>query len=139
MISLNECKNGFLYQIKSRNLSFGIFTIKNKGFVGIREKFGREYLFTEYHYETGPPFGTVTPIKEFESVPEEISLEEIIKTIDNKTNRIVAFDKPVSEGGKGWYYVDTGKSSSEIFPVGISNNELFAWLKAKEKQYYKRK
>ena len=27
------------------------------GFIGIREKFGSKYLFMEYHYETGAPFG----------------------------------------------------------------------------------
>ena len=50
-IPLNECKKGFLYEIHSRNLDFGVFD-GNDGFIGIREKFGKRYLFTEYHWET---------------------------------------------------------------------------------------
>jgi hypothetical protein len=65
-IPLEECKDGYLYRISSRNLAFGVYRAEAKGFVGIREKFGNEYLFTEFHYDTGAPFGTVFPKKELE-------------------------------------------------------------------------
>ena len=47
----------------------------------------------------------------------------------------MAFDKPVSQGGKGWYYIDTDEASDEIRPVSVPNDELFNWLKEKEEQY----
>ena len=47
-----------IYRIHSRNLDIGVFNGVD-GFIGIREKFGSTYLFTEYLWEQGPPFGTV--------------------------------------------------------------------------------
>jgi hypothetical protein len=134
-ILLDECKDRVLYRIDSRNLAFGVFDINTKGFVGIREKFGDYFLFTEYHYDTGAPFGTVHPKEELEPMPEGMILEERLGTVDKKTRRSVAFDKPVNQGGKGWYYIDTDEASEEIYPVSVSNNELFNWLKEKEEQY----
>jgi hypothetical protein len=131
-IPLSDCKDRFLYRIHSRNLSLGVFNVNNAGFIGIREKFGHFYLFTEYHYDTG---ATVRPEKELEPVPEGMSLEERLGTIDEKTGQPVDFDKPVSEGGRGWYYLDTNKSSSEIRPVSVPNTALFKWLKEKEGHY----
>lgn len=60
-IPVGDCVNGGFYLIDSRNFSFGVYNEENKGFIGIREKFGDEYLFTEYHWDTGPPCGTVCP------------------------------------------------------------------------------
>lgn len=65
-IRLEDCKHSYLYRIYSRNLSFGVFHKKSSGFIGIREKFGYEYLFTEYHFDTGAPYGTVHPLEELE-------------------------------------------------------------------------
>lgn len=70
-IPLDQCENGYLYKIQSRNLSFGVYRQEVKGFVGIREKFGSKYLFTEYHWDTGPPLGTVHPITKLEKCPVE--------------------------------------------------------------------
>lgn len=47
-----------IYRIHSRNLSHGVYNGID-GFTGIREKFGSTYLFTEYLWEQGPPYGTV--------------------------------------------------------------------------------
>lgn len=76
MIPLSECKNRGVYKIDSRNLSYGVFDEKHKGFIGIRYKFGDRYLFTEFHWDTGAPFGTVMPEKFIEMLPEEIELKE---------------------------------------------------------------
>jgi hypothetical protein len=64
-----ELKGGYLYRIDARNARFGIWIPKLKGFIISRFKFGANYLFVEYHYDTGPPFGTVLPLKEVEKVP----------------------------------------------------------------------
>jgi hypothetical protein len=135
MISLKDCRDGLLYQINSINLSFGVFRRKDCDFIGIREKFNRLYLDTEHHIEIGPPYGSVRPLLELEAVPKDISLEDSIGVIDYKTQKPVAFDKPISEGGRGWYYIDTGLSSQKIFPLELSNKVLFEWIKNKEEQY----
>lgn len=56
-------ERGHLYRIKSRNLPYGVFDGKS-GFIGIREKFLELYLFTEYDYDDGPPFGTVRVLED---------------------------------------------------------------------------
>jgi hypothetical protein len=70
-IELHQCKKGYLYRISSRNLSIGAYDGK-EGFVGIREKFGNRYLFTEYHYDQGAPFGTVFPLEEIGPLPDNL-------------------------------------------------------------------
>ena len=100
---LDECKDRYLYQINSRNLSRGVYNEQTKGFIGIRNKFGDDYLFTEYHYDIGPSFGgTVFPKKELGKIPDDLELKETLDTIDEKSKRPVKFDKPISEGGQGW-------------------------------------
>jgi hypothetical protein len=69
MIPINECKDGGFYKILSRNLSFGVYLNWFNGFIGIREKFGKEELFTEFHAEIGPPLGSVVPEKYLEQCP----------------------------------------------------------------------
>jgi hypothetical protein len=76
MIPLSECKHGYLYRIHSRNLTLGVFDETCKGFIGVREKFGHRYLFTEFHYDTGAPFGTVTPQELLEQCPSDIEVIE---------------------------------------------------------------
>jgi hypothetical protein len=77
MIPLTECKDRAVYRLRSRSLDFGVFVAATKGFIGIREKFGNKYLFTEYHYDTGPPIGTAKPLEllDFELDPR-IQLKE---------------------------------------------------------------
>ena len=61
--------SAFLYKLNSRNLDYGVYDDAQKGFIGIRTKFGSRYLFTEYHWDTGSPFGTAMPIKEMKQCP----------------------------------------------------------------------
>lgn len=68
-IKLEDCKDGNLYKINSRNLSLGIFIKEENGFVGIRQKFGQRYLFIEYHWDTGAPYGTVKPQNDLGGTP----------------------------------------------------------------------
>ncbi len=80
-IPLANCKHGYTYKINSRNLSFGVYDKDTQGFVGIRTKFGERYLFTEFHWDTGAPFGTVRPKKELEKCPIQ-NLDESYKNTD---------------------------------------------------------
>lgn len=125
---IEECEHGRLYKIKSRNLSLGVYDENAKGFIGIRTKFGSRFLFTEYHYDTGAPFGTAWPIEALDLVPSEIKIEERGPTIDQTTGREVAWTKESK-----WFFKDNNKSSDKIRPTSIENKPLFDWLDEKAK------
>lgn len=84
VIPLTECKHGYLYHISSRNLGLGVFNEKTQGFVGIREKFYHEYLFTEYHWDIGAPFGTVNPKVLLDQCPIEDLQESHLVEVDGE-------------------------------------------------------
>ena len=69
-IKLEDCKDGYLYQIGARNSDLGVFSLRHKGFVINREKFGDKFLFAEYHWDIGAPHGTAKCIKELEKAPD---------------------------------------------------------------------
>ena len=68
-IALKDCKKGFVYLVYARNFFIGLFDGKD-GFVGIREKFGDKFLFTEYHWNNKENDGTVIPIREISEFGE---------------------------------------------------------------------
>ncbi len=72
-IALEDCEDGWLYYISARNASVGIFRQATSGFVIPRNKFDHDYLFEEYHWDTGPPFGTVCPLVKLERVPPSLA------------------------------------------------------------------
>lgn len=87
-IPIGACREGFVYRIHSRNLKLGVFHSKG-AFLGIREKFGSRYLFDEYHWDQGPPFGTVKPLQELNRVPDEVGAierdnEELFKYLERE-------------------------------------------------------
>lgn len=66
-----------IYRIRSRNLLVGAWNPETSGFIGIREKFGSDYLFTEYHWDHDPHFGTVSHMEPTEhTVPEDVDMVE---------------------------------------------------------------
>ncbi len=75
-IPQSECVTGALYRIASRNLRLGVWNGED-GFIGVRKKWGDEYLDTELHWDACKSFGTAKPIERLpESVPDRIPLEE---------------------------------------------------------------
>jgi len=64
-IPMEECKDGYVYKIAARNGGFGIYNEETKGFKLSRHKFGDNYIFEEYHWDTGAPYGTVKPLEDF--------------------------------------------------------------------------
>lgn len=81
-IPVGECVRGHVYRIHSRNLSFGVFVPeKDDGFIGIREKAGSRYLFTEHHADTGGMFGTVRPLEDLGPLKDpRILLQEHLRS-----------------------------------------------------------
>ena len=132
-LSLAACVRGHAYRLHSRNLALGVFDGKT-GFIGIRDKFGSRYLFCEYHWDTGVPFGTVRPLDDIDTVPAGIAIAEHLGSFDQRNGRPVAFDRPVKDGGRGWYYTDTGEADQEIEPKSQSNKPLFDWLRTLERR-----
>ncbi len=60
-----ECHVGYVYRVHARNFGIAICIGGDAcGFMGVREKFGREFLFTEYHWDKDSNFGTVKPLEE---------------------------------------------------------------------------
>ena len=62
-IKMEDCIEGRLYRFRARNFKSGIYDGKG-GFIGIREKFGNRYLFTEFHWDADSHLGTVFAIKD---------------------------------------------------------------------------
>jgi hypothetical protein len=52
-----------IYECDARNFTYGIWN--GEAFEYIRHKFGMKYFFydQEYHWDDGPPYGTVKPLK----------------------------------------------------------------------------
>jgi hypothetical protein len=68
-IEMSDCVEGVLYRIRCRNSNCGIWLPEEKGFQIARTKFGSDFLTTEYHWDTGPPYGTARPYVMLEPLP----------------------------------------------------------------------
>ena len=82
MIPIDRCVKGGIYRIHSRNLRFGVYD-GNGGFIGVREKFGSRYLFTEYHYDHDQ-HGTVTPLKRTGRIPDGMEVLTHIRVVQKE-------------------------------------------------------
>lgn len=126
-IPLQECRHGWTYRIHSRNLSFGVFNQETQGFVGIREKFGNRFLFTEFHWDTGEPFGTVTPLEALEACPVQ-DLREYVRDECSVCHVLVEFvkDDPAQRTGRWEHRGETACQKAR--PCTVMNQELFEYL-----------
>ena len=79
-IKMEDLKEGYLYKIRARNASYGIWREKTGNFIISRHKFGMNYLFEEYHYDM-PDFATARPIEE---IGDSLFSEEDMKIIPGK-------------------------------------------------------
>ena len=88
-IPLDKCRNGYLYRIEARNAGVGIYNEKEKSFTINRLK-GDRFLYPEYHWDTGEPYGTVKPLEEFEEAPG----------FKDKSNRVVSGQNKGARDGR---------------------------------------
>jgi len=88
MIPLDKCKQGWLYIIKARNASIGIFRERTSDFVISRTKFKDNYLFEEIHYEADASFGTVIPLKEVEEAPFHTTAEARLAYLNQRATEL---------------------------------------------------
>lgn len=76
MIPEDQLERGGVYQVRARNFTIAAYD-GSGGFIGIREKLGSVYLFTEYlRAERFGPVGTVLPLEKIGHVPDDVSLRE---------------------------------------------------------------
>ncbi|MAH47414.1 hypothetical protein CMI37_16440 [Candidatus Pacearchaeota archaeon] len=136
-----QCVHGHVYRIRSRNLSFGAYNEQTGGFNGIREKFGRLYIFEEYHWDNGPPFGTVHPQEDLGPLPEGIEARESLGCAAEDGRRIW-FDRearrPEGDVIQREYGRNRYKDTNEFVPEEvriyiIPNQLLFEHLEAIER------
>lgn len=154
---MDECVDRGVYRIRSRNLGVGVYRAEAQGFIGIRLKFTDRYLFTEYHYDTGAPYGTVRPKEKIGVLPHDVPCRELEQhefggrsfALDPATNT----ERPVlrrdlAEGeephGKRLGFVDEWADTRERLPDGVSthvkeNQALFDFLDVIEKEESKTK
>lgn len=72
-----ELEHRRVYLVRSRNLVVGVWNAASRGFIGIREKFHRRYLFTEYGWWTSTVTGTAWATERTDIViPPEVELVE---------------------------------------------------------------
>jgi hypothetical protein len=148
MFLRSECKNRVLYRIRSRNLSFGVFREETGGFIGLREKQGHIYAFEEYHWDNGPPYGTVTPLEELpEVLPDKILLTlelgsicsecrktcEYVKFPDGEREKIYPDGHKMMTQGE-WKHLESTECQ-EVRPMSVGNRAIERWLRRMEKKY----
>jgi hypothetical protein len=149
-IKIQDCKHSYLYKINSRNLDPGVFNEKTKGFIGIREKFGQKYLFTEFYHDIGAPYGTVKPLEEICKIPSDIKIDEYEShelgrewAVNPDTEQLEAvfrrdFHSDEKQHGKRQGFTDQWVKNKQRLPDNLyphlrGNKELFEFLKQYEK------
>lgn len=73
-IPLESCIFGHVYRVVARNFGAAVFDGVN-GFVGLRHKFGEVFLDTELHWDAGESNGTVKPMEDLGSLPDDVPFE----------------------------------------------------------------
>lgn len=81
---------GHVYRLRSRNLDRGAWD--GGTFCGIRTKFGRRYLDTEDHWDSGAPHGTAHPVEDLGSLPAGIVPDCHLGTTCRATGRAVTWN-----------------------------------------------
>lgn len=141
MLTRNELWKGCAYEIKSRNLIVGVYD-GDEGFIGIREKFGDEYLFTEYLARelggTKRPFDTVRPVAYMATLDEGIELVTTLGTAcDTCGKRAWFVQDPQIQSGRTWgWWECEGRcfviDEERTLPRAVPNQVLFDILRELE-------
>jgi len=63
-IKKEDLEVGAAYEVYSRNINPAIWD--GKHFHGVRIKFGNDFMDQEEHWDNGPPYGTVKPLRKLE-------------------------------------------------------------------------
>jgi len=63
-IPIEQCVHGNLYYVSARNFAHAVYNQETKGFIGLRDKLDKIFLFTESHWDSCPVFGTCMPLRD---------------------------------------------------------------------------
>jgi hypothetical protein len=139
MIKLEQLQRGRVYRLESRNLECGVWNGKD-GFIGIRTKFGGQFLDMEIHWGLSKTFGTARALEALGAIPESISLDINLGAECGNCHKPVTYVKRHAEqkGASGeWLHGDGSPNCSvsvqdntarKASPVAIPNDALFAEL-----------
>lgn len=84
-LKVEELKPCYLYRIKARNGTAGIWDPDKGEFVLSRYKFGDNYTFGEVHWDLDKHLGTAKPWKELDKSPFTVAqLKNRIMVVDGK-------------------------------------------------------
>jgi hypothetical protein len=126
---MEELIKGRIYKLECRNLLCGVWNGVN-AFIGIRHKWGDEFLDTEYHWDFDDHYGTVENAEDTNhDIPKDFVLDTDLGIKDNITGEWI--ERKWDENNKfvGWYYIEDNEIATNVRPVGIPNKELFNYLK----------
>ncbi|MDQ5977167.1 MAG: hypothetical protein QG602_139 [Verrucomicrobiota bacterium] len=84
-LPISDLSDGCLYLAHARNSHLGIWDSATEGFVILREKIGRVFIFVEFHWDTGAPFGTVKP---FIKLTGPVAKDDQRKALDEAQVRV---------------------------------------------------
>lgn len=125
LIPEDELEPRLLYRIRSRNLVVGIWVPSEHGFIGVRNKFGDDYLFTEYHHDADPRYGTVSAMESM-----GLRLPDSIEVWETKLECRVCHEPAGFTKEHGWHHIDRSVDADhEANSWWVSNRPLFDWLK----------
>jgi hypothetical protein len=133
-LSAEELETGGVYRLRSRNLDFGVFD-GQRGFIGIREKFGSRYLDTEYNLHTARAVEQVGTIG-----PDVLITESPGRKCQACGGWVKCLEGEAGNAGAKWreYHIDANgvplesEPDHEIISVFVSNDALFAALETFE-------
>jgi len=121
---IKDCEFRRIYKLECRNLKYGVFDGKD-GFIGIRTKFKSRFLFREYHWDQGAPYGTVRAAHATAvTVPECIGISESLGTRDENTGAEIFYDRD----GRVWRETKHGTKVPDAHAVSVPNKALFDYL-----------
>lgn len=125
---LAKCEHGRLYRLFARNFGLGVYDADSLGFIGVRQKFGHEYLFTEYHWDLGASrCGTVKPYEALDMYPGEVW--------ESRMHKVTAEESAAWQPPEGRSEKDRPKVGLEFYR---DNQELRKWLDEKGIEYANR-
>lgn len=132
-IPMDQLEHRRLYIIRSRNLVAGVWDEARRGFIGVREKFGTEYLFTEFHYDLDPQIGTVSGMEPTEHVlPGDVEMVEG-RTLCNTCEAPAGWTQnpEITDRTSGtWGHVDSELDDQHKARAAyFMNQPLYEWLK----------
>lgn len=132
-IPKEACVHRRLYRVLARTFGIGVYNIATSGFCGIREKFGQEYVFEEYHWDC-EQFASCKPV---ELLPETLPVD--IEPIEHLpilvcTDCLQPMDPSVPMSKEGDRHLEPTECTGR-YGKYRSNQALFDWLRKMELKY----